>query len=310
MNKAIKILAVLLVAQLVVILAIQTNQPGTAQVVAQPLISVNLNTVDTLRIDGSDGQHVALTKRGERWQIASYGDQPADQNKVAELLQKLSGIEVRWPVATSAAAAERFEVAEGSAQKTLTIQTGDSVVDALFIGTSPSYRRVHVRVNGSDDIYQVELAQHDIPADPESWMDKTVLQFEGDILSVKAGDIAISRDTNGDETAWKLAGSAADSTDPALINRWVKRFNSLVVNALVPAQNVEPIIVQNPALTVHISGEKGDADYAFYAADEKYYIKRFGSSALYEIASYQAKPIVEVEPKKFMINTSDAEPAQ
>ncbi|WP_019601561.1 DUF4340 domain-containing protein [Teredinibacter turnerae] len=310
MNKAIKVLAGLLVAQLLVILALQTNKPGTTQVAAQPLISVNLNTVDTLRIDDSNGGQVTLRKEGDRWQITNYGDQPADQSKVTELLQKLSDIEVRWPVASSAAAAERFEVAEGSAQKTLTFQTGDRVIDSLFMGTSPSYRRIHVRANGSDDIYQVELAQHDIPANPESWMDKTVLEFEGDILSVNAGDIAVSRDTNGDETSWKLAGSATDSTDPKLINTWVKRFNSLVVSALVPAQEVEPIIVQNPALTVHLSGDKGDADYAFYAANEKYYVKRFGSSALYEIASYQAKPIVEIEAKKFMLNTSDAEPPQ
>lgn len=313
MIKAIRYLSLLLVVQLAVIAGVHLSARESDTLQMSSLLDVDYSGVD--RIVVSDSEHsTELERDGDQWQLANYGNLPAAANKVPELLDRLQALKVSWPVASSGSAAERFEVATDNAQKTVAFFSDGKPEATLYLGTSPGYRKIHARVDGSDDIYVVELAQHQLPATSADWMDKTVLQVKGSITQVKSDPLnfTASAGSEADSFNWNLAELPPGTTlDNEAAATWVKRFNNLLVNQLVndPA-SAEKIVIQNPLFTVNVAGEGFSDDFAFYKADDKYYVKKFGDQPLYEIASYQAEAIVNASPEDFVAKADTADEAE
>ncbi|TVZ39543.1 uncharacterized protein DUF4340 [Alteromonadaceae bacterium 2753L.S.0a.02] len=299
MNKAIKFLALLLVAQVAVILGLNvgTANPESSQ---PKLLLQGIDKIDTLKLSDSDGESTLLKKEGDAWVMPDYGNLNVTEGKVDELLEKLRGAKVMWPVATTDAAAKRFEVSAENAQKILSFESDGKVVTQLYLGTSPSYRRLHARVDDSKDIFVIELAHHELPATSAEWLDKTLLQVEGDILGVKTDSFEVSRAAADDDSPWTLQPAPKGEVDGEAVAKWTKRFNNLIVSKLVPDDAVEAIIVQNPVSNVHVTSSNGEADYAFYRHDEKIYVKKFGETHVFEIAGYQANPLLDANSEGFL----------
>lgn len=306
MSKAIQYLALLLVVQLAVIFGIHFYNSGpSAGSDAQPLIT-NINAFTEVTITDNDHSTNAH-KTGDAWILQNYANLPVADGKIQALLDNLSATKAGWPTASSASAAERFEVAEDNAQKIVVLSGQGLTPITLYLGTSPSYRKLHIRKAGSNDIFVVELAQHEISAQPENWFDKTVLQTHGDITKVKTDGFTLNSSIGEEgKRNWQL--DSEGSTDNALATQWVNRFNTLQVNKLVAdSDNELSIVAQNPALTVTVTTEVGAQDYAFYEHEGNYYVKQFGNEPVFEVAKYQAEPIVNVSPKSFVVEELSAE---
>ncbi|WP_075187933.1 DUF4340 domain-containing protein [Teredinibacter haidensis] len=306
MNKAIQFLTLLLVLQVVLVLGTKlvTNNSEAANK-PEPLAKGLNETTELVITDGKN--RVRLTKDGEQWRLPDYGRLLVSPGKMEELLQKLSKLKAGWPVASSSHAAERFEVAEDNAQKTLELSNNGKRIATLYLGTSPSYRKVHVRVNDEQDIHIIELAQHEAPAEPELWFDKTLLGFEGLITEAKTDSFTLTNiiDTESDNTQWFLSPSDANKAlDNGAIDAWIKRFNNLLVNKLmVDGDAIQSIVIQNPVFTINLKGKERSANYAFYSHSEKLYVKQFGQTPVFEIASYQADPIIDMDIAHFYLGT-------
>jgi hypothetical protein len=57
----------------------------------------------------------------------------------------------------------------------------------LYLGTSPSFRKVHARLGGQDGIYSIGLSVFDIPGEDEKWLDRRLLQIRTPIRIVADG---------------------------------------------------------------------------------------------------------------------------
>lgn len=306
MSKAIQYLALLLLVQLAVILGLQFSNTGPdADSETQPLIT-DISAFKEITITDKDHSTKAL-KTGDGWTLQDYANLPTAEGKIQALLDNLSQTKASWPTASSVSAAERFEVAEGNAQKTVVLSGSETDSITLYLGTSPSYRKLHIRKAGSNDIFVVELAQHDISAQPENWLDKTLLQAQGDITGVRTDSFTLSSSTSDDGTRnWQLDSEAPINN--ASVSQWVERFNTLQVSKLVnESDNKRSIVAQNPVLTVTVTTDSGSRNYVFYQHESNYFVKLFGEEPVFEIATYQAEPIVNVDPKNFNIEQPSTE---
>lgn len=170
----------------------------------------------------SKEEALALRRGEDGWQLEN--GLPADEGKIREALNKLIDAPASWPVATSGATAERFEVTEENFQRRLVFETEDGAASTLYLGTSPGYRRVHARLDGQDEIYSIDFANYEAPAEAEQWLEKTLLQAEGAVTSVQfeGQDDAWRLQREGDDGQWLLNGGAADQeTADKLANRFL-----------------------------------------------------------------------------------------
>lgn len=228
MSGRIGLLSALLGVQLLIIAAVLFVESGAADGNAGPWLEFDPATVDEIRIAGAADQGVAIERDGETWRLE--GGLPADAVKVDEVLERLAGLDAPFPVATSAAARERFEVTEDDHQRHVVLSAGGETVADVYLGTSPGYQQVHARRAGDDDVFAVGLSNFQVPAAPDQWLDKTLLQARGEVQAVaRRGAWILRRAGEG----WQVGGpgEAAEVTAAAeqAAADLVRRFSELRV---------------------------------------------------------------------------------
>jgi hypothetical protein len=216
MEKAIRLLAVLLVAQL--LLALGVSLTGPSLVAAHPntpLFTLDDKTVDRLIIEGPDGARVALAKKDRGWVLPDEGGFPADQTRVESLLSRLEALKHGLPVATTSGALTRFKVSDESFERRLALAHGDDTLATLYLGSSPGMRRVHARTGKDDAVYSVDFAVYEVPVKAGEWEDKSLLQFPEDTLeTIGVAGLTLHRTVataNTDETAGGAAVGGEDA---------------------------------------------------------------------------------------------------
>jgi len=172
-------LGALLVLQLLVafLLGVRGKQIGPAEPEG-PLLAFDPEQVTGIRIQSSDGAPMLVTRAQNGWIIPALQDLPAAKYKVTTLLSKLEGLRRGLPVATSEAALKRFKVADQTFERKLVLERDDAPPAILYLGDSPSFRRLFVRVDGDQAVYEAELGLFDAPDQPDAWSDRTLLHLD------------------------------------------------------------------------------------------------------------------------------------
>lgn len=285
MSGRINLLSALLAVQLVIIAAVLLAGPGYTEQEAGPFLEFDAERVDEIRItgDGDNAEPVVLTRTDDGWRLPS--GLPADETRVNETLDRLAGLRAPWPVATSGGAAARFEVTEDDFQRHLVLRAGDETVVDLYTGTSPGYQQVHARRAGDDAVFSVALANYQFPPQAEDWLDKTLLQPQGEISSVaRQGGWTLSRAEEG----WQLDNGPANQQAAAEL---VRRISQLRVSGIgePPAQDstADAVLVVND--------EAGEQRLAFYAGageGEEYRLTSDRREGTFTLARYLAEQLL------------------
>jgi hypothetical protein len=185
MDRRIPALAILLAAQLLLTVGVlwwrnadDGGRPGE-------LITFDREAVDRITIDDGDGKSLTLQKSADGWVLPAADGLPADAQKVSETLEKLGASDASWPVATTEAAATRFEVTDEKFQRRIRLANGDSTLIDLYLGTSPGFRKVHARLAGESDIYAITFANYDATTKAQDWLSKSLIAPAGSLTATR-----------------------------------------------------------------------------------------------------------------------------
>ena len=276
-----KILSGVLALQLVLAAGLFWESISRQQVRSQAtqLVQTETDALQRLEIVG-DEESVVLVQKDGQWQLPDLHDLPVNSDKLDTLLEKLTALKGNWPVATSNSARERFEVAEDKFRKHLKLYTGEDDIPALdlFVGTSPGFRKVHVRRADDDAIYAVELNSFDLPSTADSWLDKTLLAA-GDIEHIAGPDYQLRKDGEN----WKFddtSGEDAPAVDPGKARELAGALEKLRITAAASE------VPQAEETEVVVRSKNGELRYRFFHADNKYFVRREDRDQVFEIAKY------------------------
>ncbi len=270
----------------------QSGQPGKRLA----LLSFQAETLD--RVVVSDGEHSAtLTKSGDAWILPNLQQLPADGDKLKDQLDKLQQLMTGWPVATTAASRQRFEVADDKFQRRLQLYHGDTPAGELLIGTSPGFRKSHVRRAGDDAVYAVKLNAYEWPAKDDDWLDKALLAAGG-IERIEGGDYAVEKQDGG----WRLVGeqastASAEGQAPALDQEKTVQLASALGNLRVQSLAATAPDFDAPdgkAAALKVSGEKAEHRYRFLHTGDNYYVKRDDRKPVFTISQFDFDRIAAV----------------
>ena len=267
MNRLTHLLTLVLAAQLLLVAALfwPRDNPGESDARA-PLLSLAPADIDRIVVGSSDDS-LLLRRDNQRWIMPNYHQLPVQQSRLDRVLLDLPALARGWPVASSATAAERFEVAPDSFQRRLEFYSGEDRRGELFIGTSPGFRKVHVSPAGDDRVYAVEFNTFEVPLSAGEWLDKTLLQLD-DIQSIEGLDYALRRDGE----VWRGDSDAEPAAEE--IEKLVTGLSSLRITAaadIATAAILEEMAAP-PTLTVEAAGER--YEYRLYEIEDAHYIHR------------------------------------
>ena len=238
------ILAGILIVQLLfAVLLWYLNTPR--EEAQEAFLSFDVDAVSEVTVRG-DGEEIVLRKPDEEWVLPS--DHPADGDKVVRVLEKLATADTGWPVATSESTAKRFEVTEENYQKHIVVQEGEETVADVYFGTSPGFRKTHVRKAEGGPVYAIEFSNYEAGTDANSWLDKYLLRPRGTVQSVTRVDGYTL--TQSDE-GWKTDSDA--EIDESKVRSFIDRFETLTVFEISDAELSETA----PTVQFDITDDQG-----------------------------------------------------
>lgn len=177
MNRSIKLLSVLLLVQLVLIALVWSGVSGSAQGQSTALVA-DPDQISRITLDDPEEGELTLIHADAGWQLSAPGEEednqtdgaePADEARVAALLDRLRALRRDYPVAHSAQAQTRFKVASDDYRRKLTLIRANGDSTTLLVGTSPAMGESHLRLEGEESIYRGELPLYELSVDPQHW---------------------------------------------------------------------------------------------------------------------------------------------
>lgn len=208
-SRGVQLLTGVLVAQLLVAGALlwQTNDDADFASSNQ-IVSLDAKTVDELLIVGveSDGESVTLRRTSDGWEMAGAPAYPADALKVDAIIDTLTSLSPGLPVATTESAQEQLEVADTVFQRRLRLKQGDQQVADLYLGSSPGFRKAHLRKAGEQAIYAARVNVFDLPLSSDDWLDKQLLAYDT-VDSLRGPSIVLLREND----MWRIVEPAAQA---------------------------------------------------------------------------------------------------
>jgi hypothetical protein len=325
MEKTIRLLAVLLAAQLVLALGlgligtrVTAEQPGA------PMLAVEKDKIDRLTVEGPDQAKVVLAKVDGTWRLPESANFPADGNKIGALLNRLQGLKQGLPVATTAGAQERFKVADATFERRITLAAGDKPLAKLYLGTSQGAHQTHARAADQKAIYSIDLAAYDVPVKPDDWEDKTILEIpQTEIESIGIGGLHLERvaaaassaadasakksdakaPEKSPEPSWRATGlGAGEHFKPDAADKLAALLADLRFGAVMGQEEKAADALHQPELDLSVTRKGGgQIEYRLGKAPDKkdeYILKVSTRPEYFRLPSYTAQPLIDAAARK------------
>lgn len=199
MNKTIKTLSAVLAIQLGVAGGIYFRaRHNGSSAGTESLLRLSAADFDQVTLSEPEKPPVTLKKKDGQWVLPERWDFPVSQDIRALTLDKLLELKKTWPVGDSASARKRFKVAGDAFEKKVVFSLNGKDKKTLFLGTSPEYRKVHMRPSDSDDVVLVEFGYHDLSLVPAEWEDKKFLSMDrNNVMQIETPAVQLVNKENG-----------------------------------------------------------------------------------------------------------------
>ncbi len=210
-----KILAAVLIAQIVLSIVVFWPRPSTAGQ-REPLFpDLNVEDVTALTIEDAEGSVIELAKVTGNWVLPQADQYPAKADAVSEFLDKLKALTTGRLVTSSETSHRRLQVAQDDFVRRIVFETNDGGKETLYLGSSPQYGSAHFRLEGQSDTFLTnELSTWDVGAAASNWVDtqyQSVAQKDVNRITLEnaQGTFVFERQ---DEETWTMDDLAEDET--------------------------------------------------------------------------------------------------
>ncbi|MBI4819471.1 MAG: DUF4340 domain-containing protein [Deltaproteobacteria bacterium] len=239
MSKLNRLLLIALVVQILIVgLVGARDEPKVAQ--PTPVFpGFDADKVTTVEVAGFSGfgddkkpQSVKLSKEGTAWGVADAEGYPVAKDKIDTFLKNVGKLKAGSPVVTKEAFHPKLEVSPTEYQRKVTL-THDGKPMSFFLGSSPGFKKIHVRKDGEKEVYLAEeLSAWDVGSKASDWVERSYLKVpDADVWAMTLhnaqGTIQLEKGLDG---SWAMAGATLP-VKKSSVEDVVRKAASITVDA-------------------------------------------------------------------------------
>lgn len=271
MEKIIKILSGVLVLQIVLVAFFGFRGDELASFKPnEKLLNLSIGGINKILVQkdgGKDG--LTLVKEGAEWRIAELENFPAKLSDVESVIKKLAELKKSWAVGNSDIAARQLKTHEKSYERKVSVFEGDKS-SVIYIGSTPSFKKVHARVDGDSNTYSVDFSIYDFKYTNNDWLDKNFYAVGKEkVKRFSVNDVALKLD-NSDPKNIKYVFDAADlpagqNLNQAKVTEYLGKLGTLAIKEVVTGDEKAKVADKKSVLEVKIDRtDNTQVIYGFY----------------------------------------------
>jgi hypothetical protein len=289
MDKRNRILSVTLVIQILLGLFLFWPRPSASSGGGRPLLAeVDVETISSVEIQDTDGDRILMSRLEGAWVLPEAGNYPCLSSRVTEFLQKLVSIDTSKLVTRTVDSHRRLQVAEDDFVRRIELTTESGEKFILFLGSSPTYRTVHVRLEGTAETYlTTELQAYEANTAASSWVDTNYLIIpQSEILAFTLqndnGRFSFELDGEGN---WTMLGLEEGETfDTNSLTSLIQQISSLTMVRPLGVEEDPAYGMDHPSAVISIQTEEKtftlrvgaqdpiDNTYVVISSESPYYV--------------------------------------
>jgi hypothetical protein len=267
----------------------------------QPLAPFPRDDVDEIYVGDAYDNETVLRRNGERWFLPELANLPADSQMVAKLLHALGANAGDWPVANSIAARQRFQVADYHYQRRISLLRENNLLGTFLFGTSPGFRKVHVRNEAQDAIYSVEFNTFDAPGHSGAWLDRKLLQVRTP-LRITADSYSLYRE--GNEWRSGLGLRPEERELEALLSA----LRSIQVDGIANGDEQRDLAAAEADLVLEVEGLAGTVTLELFSIGDKHFIHGSEYPLFFTLGEYDYERLTTIDLRRISGEQSLANP--
>jgi hypothetical protein len=324
MTKTNQILSVALVLQVVLIAATTFGGSRESAVLKPTKVfdGFEPEKITKIKVNGDKGvnadakaKSVTLEKTGTTWGVAEADHYPVDGTKVDTFLKNVAKLTARGAVVTKKAYFPKLEVADEKFQRMVMV-TQDGKEQSFYLGSSPSFKKIHLRKAGSDDVVLVEgISAWDVGPSASDWVDKNYLKIpEPDVwgldLENKHGAAKLEKSPDGQ---WALLGST-EKLKKSSIDDLVRKSGMITLEEVHGKGEKPEYGFAQPSATIRlVTGTSTITGTPPKVTDTKvvkigakvpdqsrYFVKVNSSDYVVEVPMWAIDPLINRAPKEYV----------
>jgi len=294
MSRVVSLLLLLSLVQCIVVVGLywpkspETGQPPDS--VTQLFAPSSASVVDELVISDENDNEVRLLKRGEHWLLTELGSLPADSSRVEKLLKALASEQTGWPVASTVAARQRFQVANYHYQRRLTLMANGEELGVFYLGTSPGFRQVHARRGGHDEIFSIALSVIDMPGESDHWLDRRLLQIRTPTRVVADGYSLTRKDDQ-----W--VSGIGDEPDSRELEALLSSLRSLQVEGVASPDMQRELSEAEAELVLKIQSLSGETTLELFSIEGEQFIYSSEYALFFRLSAYDYHRLTSIDAR-------------
>ena len=269
-----------------------------------------------------DGIHtVVVSRRSVNWVLPENQDLPVDKTKIDTALAALAGIKPGLPVASTASSQAQLDVASDRFQRRIELFEADQSVVNLYVGSSPGFRKAHIRRHQDEQTYTGLLNVYEFPVEADGWLDKSLLAYSN-ISGIKGSDFELSLTQNN----WQFLNPPAGTEDTHelktdVIESSIKSLESLRVNGIAGTQtqaetanettdnsaeqpaadSADTSNVSPEQLMLVIASDNGESELILKKINETVVATRSDQKGVFEVANAVYESLSEIDSEALWV---------
>ena len=301
MNRIIVPLLLILLIQCALVGLVYWPQSATGPgLEPEALATAPPDKVDEIHIGDQYDNEVVLRRVEERWLLPGLNNLPADGALVDTLLSGLLGADPGWPVAESAAAGQRFQVADYHYQRRLSLLRRGKTLDTVYLGTAPAFRKVHARNDASNAIHAIQFNIHDAPARDDAWLDPRLIQVRSP-LTIAADAYSV----HWQDGTW-LSGTGG-VPDERELEALLSALKTLQVEGVPDGDYQRELADLEADLILQIDSLQGDLTLELFSLDGNHFVFSSRVPLFFKLSAYDYDRLMGID---FDLISGEAQAAQ
>ena len=301
MKSLIKPLAIILIAQLGLFGFLQANnetfEPFKTD---ETILNFDKNKVSKLEIKTPE-EALVLEKSNGAWVVPTKNNFPADENKVEQLITKLSYASRSIPIGSTETTQKQLKVTADEFEKKITIMTGENSSE-LILGTSPGFKKNYVRNIKEETIYTASTGDWSLETEPKSWLDFEYLYFDASKVSLYSSNVF---DLNKTDKGFMIPDSDKELDQKNVVD-YLKRISKIRFTELL--EEKPKGLSKKPELYFSVMTPDGEKLYNFFKEKEgtNYIVEVSGSPFVLRIPGSYIAGIKETTVDSLVLKENEA----